>query len=449
MCTKRRIKCDRGQPSCKKCIKKGVPCPGYEAQLRWVGGPAIRGRLKDGPSPLVRRSSRHEPDLLPDVQAPAVQSLVGRHFQDLYEYYDKHVAKIMVWVDSEDNLFRRYVLPLARTNLAVRLSIAAVSAQHAAITGGECSISEDARNQAISIITGHISDVTNQMVSGYDTGHGLDLDTAEWILASMLILSSYEMAHSGASAAEFHRKAARSLVNALSTTECRSSIFFVSLRNKLSTYEVFACTTCFDLPSIQDAILPYPEVERVSLSESALFSDYLVLLHEVTLLARQRQNIHGLSRDWKDEFELAKGTSLMIAGRIPISPRQRRDMIRLVDIHHNAALLYVERCFGRESSPDAVTALSDLKRQLLAMDDVDAWIHNMPWPVFIAGVESHDDQEGQQIVSSMYSAIRRVTGLKHYEEVFEFLEFFWSSSGCDWQALARYWEDQGRRILAY
>ncbi|KAF8437759.1 hypothetical protein BGX38DRAFT_924025 [Terfezia claveryi] len=29
-CKKRRISCDRGFPTCQKCAKKGLPCPGYK-----------------------------------------------------------------------------------------------------------------------------------------------------------------------------------------------------------------------------------------------------------------------------------------------------------------------------------------------------------------------------------------------------------------------------------
>lgn len=46
-CKKRRITCDRQAPSCRKCAKKGIPCPGYERpKIVWNKGVASKGRLR-------------------------------------------------------------------------------------------------------------------------------------------------------------------------------------------------------------------------------------------------------------------------------------------------------------------------------------------------------------------------------------------------------------------
>lgn len=383
------------------------------------------------------------------VQLPPIQSLGGSSLQELVDYYDKNVAPIMVWIDTEDNLYRNHVLPLAHTNPAVRLAVAAVAAQHAAMFRGEPDVPEDIRNEAVSMITKYVHDVTKQVANGCDIGQGLDINAAEWILASMLVLSCYEMAHSGAQAADFHRKAARSLVNTLSGTECRKSTLFISLQNMLSTYDIFANTTSFDLLSIQDAILPQHDHDSVP-NEAVLFSDYLLLLHEVTLLSRQGHGVKDTSHDWRAEFELARGKTLMVAGRLAISSaQQRRDLIRLVDIHHNAALLYIARCLGHGLGLEFPAALLDLKRQLLALENIYQWTQNLPWPIFIAGVESYGDGESQAIVSELYKVVVEATKLKQYCQVLDFLNKFWSGNEPDWQVPAKEWEERGHRILAY
>lgn len=444
MCSKRRIRCDNSRPTCTKCLRKGLDCPGYEPQLRWVGGPAVRGRLKG----FQHQGS--SVDMQPSIDT-SFHSFLGYPLQELVDYYDKQLCKIMVWVDSADNIYRRYVLPLAQTNLTVRLSVAAVSAQHAAASRGACLMSEDARNQAISMISRHITDVTNNIANGHDIDKQLSLDDAEWMLACMLVLSCYEMAHSGALAAEIHRSAARSLVNTLPMAQYQRSMLFMSLRNMFSTYKVFASTTCFDLESVQDAILPIFEAEAgvALLDESILFAEYLRLLHRATVLARQPHSVQDSLRDWKTDFEMARGTTLMIGGRLSITVQQRRDLIRLVDIHHNAALLYVSRCLGSGTIDETLTAFSDLKRQLLAFDDIADWTHNLAWPVFIAGVECHRDEQDQKVVSDLYETIVQVTRLKSYREVLCFLQDFWSGSEPDWQVLAREWELLGKRVLPY
>ena len=45
-CSRRRIVCDRTEPSCRKCAKKGIECSGL-GRIRFAEGVARRGRLKD------------------------------------------------------------------------------------------------------------------------------------------------------------------------------------------------------------------------------------------------------------------------------------------------------------------------------------------------------------------------------------------------------------------
>ncbi|EUC40020.1 hypothetical protein COCMIDRAFT_10017 [Bipolaris oryzae ATCC 44560] len=45
-CSCRRIVCDKTEPSCRKCAKKGIECSGI-GRIRFAGGVARRGRLKD------------------------------------------------------------------------------------------------------------------------------------------------------------------------------------------------------------------------------------------------------------------------------------------------------------------------------------------------------------------------------------------------------------------
>ncbi|KAJ5930262.1 hypothetical protein N7466_005755 [Penicillium verhagenii] len=357
----------------------------------------------------------------------------------------------MVWFDSAGNIYRHDILPLAKKNKVVRLAIAAVSVQHAACNRGDRNISEDARNEAVAMITNYITDVTTRVTGGHDVELGLDVDAAEWILASMLVLSCYEMAHSGAEAAEFHRKAARSLVATLSTTDHCKSKFFTSMRNKLSTYEVFRCTTSFDLQDIQNAVLSDPADEMEGFDETTLFSGYTNLIHEVTMLRQCAPAASRASRDWKAEFEIARGITLMAIGRHSCikTSAHRRDLIRIVEIHYNAALLYVSRCLGPSSFDQTQTAISDLLRQIHAMEDIDYWLQNLPWPLFIAGAESYGNHERQMTISQLYERVTYITGLRHYHDVLDFLNTFWSGSDSDWQVLARNWDASGRRILAY
>lgn len=52
-CSRRRIICDKSEPSCLKCAKKGIECSGL-SRIRFAEGAARRGRFKDSKVPKVR-----------------------------------------------------------------------------------------------------------------------------------------------------------------------------------------------------------------------------------------------------------------------------------------------------------------------------------------------------------------------------------------------------------
>ncbi|KAF2823620.1 hypothetical protein CC86DRAFT_297738 [Ophiobolus disseminans] len=52
-CSRRRIICDKAEPSCGKCIKKGIECSGAN-RIRFTDGVARRGLLKDCKIPDIR-----------------------------------------------------------------------------------------------------------------------------------------------------------------------------------------------------------------------------------------------------------------------------------------------------------------------------------------------------------------------------------------------------------
>ncbi|KAF5661360.1 fungal transcriptional regulatory [Fusarium circinatum] len=424
-CSKRRIICDLGQPSCQKCLGRGFTCPGYAPRLRWVQGVALRGHLRGVQFPI--------PDSTASTSSPSLDS----NTQKLLDYYDKNIAGLMVWIDSEKNYYRQEVLPLAQTNEAVRLAICAVSAQHAARDFTPSSVYEKDRDHVLSIIMRGVDDMTAHPQLT------VTANTAEWMLSSMMVLSSYELAHTGgADAADFHRKAARALVNTLSTLDFPKSSLFGFLKNQLSMYDIFACTTILDATDVQDAIRP------VEYGDDKSFSAFLLLLHDATLISRGG-SAQDSSRNWRGEYVQARGETLMEVGSSGVcSSADRGDFIRLVDAYHNAALLYTARCLDHHHCPEETVSLDELFRLLTSMENVHGSIHNLAWPIFIAGTECHGDVDRQLIIKDLYQGLSDVTGFKHHGDVLTFLETFWSSGDTDWRILAKQWESLGRRILA-
>lgn len=375
---------------------------------------------------------------------------------EFINYYDKNLAGLMVWFDSEENDYRRRVLPLASSTPAVRYAVAAIAAHHGARTFSldMPRFPEAARDACLGLINRHIQDMTERLTDGSELNTRTDIAEAEWILASILMISCYEMSNSQVAAAEGHRRAARTLVNVFTTKEASNRGLFCFLRNQLSIYDVLASTTSFNLQDVEDTVLPPPGTEL------GLFSQYLSLLHFVTLLSRRamynldaQSMILGAYPDAtfiRAQFAQARGATLLAAGKLRIQPAiVRRDFVRLVDIYHHTAVLYAYRCLGYANyeNIDWKASVEKLFEQLDALEDPALCAHNLPWPAFIAGAECHDNVEKQQAVAKLLADITKTTGFKNHADILSFLGVFWHGSDPDWRPLAQQFQENGFQIL--
>ena len=70
-CREKCRKCDRGRPSCQRCISKGLVCRGYPDQFRFCGI-ASRGKWKDARIPATAKDAPDQTQA--QVQTPAEES---------------------------------------------------------------------------------------------------------------------------------------------------------------------------------------------------------------------------------------------------------------------------------------------------------------------------------------------------------------------------------------
>ena len=389
-------------------------------------------------------------ELIPNFPSPET-------VEHLLEHYDKKIAGLMVWVDGEHNAYRSLVLPLAKKQPVLLLAILAISSKHLAATSNiESNFSKSACDAALSLITQQVQKVTSKLAMGHDLRNEMDTATAEWMLASMLTLSSYEMVVPNAVAWQSHRQAARTLVNALSTTDRRHHPLYSFLRNQLSIYDILACTTNFDASDLDGIILPDTEMLNV------LFGDYLNLVHQVTLYSRRnpdqlRRGEETASpqfscfKDLRGRFELARGSTLMASGLLSIDEGpQRRDFIRLVDIYHHAGLLYSYKCLrsSEVAHSEAEYSFDRIFEALEDLEEVPACIQNLPWPTFIAGTQCRKNEKRQASIFRLYQMIMQDMGFNHYGLVLQFLTEFWKGDEDNWLLAGKEWEKQGYRLLA-
>lgn len=77
-CRRRRIVCDNGQPTCRKCRDAGKECLGYQKPLVWVkGGVASRGKMMGRSFDDVNKPARGARSKPSDPARPAPISGLG------------------------------------------------------------------------------------------------------------------------------------------------------------------------------------------------------------------------------------------------------------------------------------------------------------------------------------------------------------------------------------
>ncbi|EGX89442.1 Fungal transcriptional regulatory protein [Cordyceps militaris CM01] len=467
-CTKRRIRCDGGRPTCFKCEKKGLECPGYGPRLRWADGMAIRGKLK-GRLPFAQQtksqlqagpaatSQELMQRMMPTSSPDMLQTTLSNSLPQLIEYYDKNLAGLMVWVDSAENAYRRTVLPRVTNTPGLRLAVAAFASHHGSSRFQHAMelFPEAARDACLGMIHTRVQDMTSRLTNGVELDSQTDIADAEWMLACILMIACYEMSNSQASAAEGHRLAARTLVNVFGSKRGYSNGLFAFLRNQLAIYDVLVSTTSFSIEDIRNTIMPTPG------SENVLFADYLTHLHQVTLASRYPSpipeevdalitGVDFAPDSIRARFTQARGATLIAAGRLGVEKAvMRQDFVRLVDVYHYAAVLYSYRCLGYATTDnmDWQPTVNKLFAQLLRFQYPGICMQNLPWPIFVAGTECWGDARRQQTVRELLGNILAATNFRHYEGVLGFLNAFWSGNQPDWRPLAKDLQVKGFRIL--
>ncbi|KAF7714690.1 Fungal Zn(2)-Cys(6) binuclear cluster domain-containing protein [Penicillium ucsense] len=204
-CIKRRIKCDRTLPRCRKCTIREYQCPGYDAvQLKWGSGDK-RVRKSSVAEPLSEElnstlevsnsvqnddasrlraippsSSSSTPSsssslsgwetISSEVEVRQMQSsistatrpppindrsLVDRFTsqsisRNLFTHFNINVCPRLTWVDQLDHPWRKVIAPLAQRSKSLGLSILSVAAAHLSFTSTNSVPTPDLNRIAIS-----------------------------------------------------------------------------------------------------------------------------------------------------------------------------------------------------------------------------------------------------------------------------------------------------------
>lgn len=378
-------------------------------------------------------------------------SLLWPENQRLIDDYANNIAPIMVWLHSEHNSYKRLVAPLAESQKSLRLAILSIAAAHAAgARGGDSDFSRSAYENALLLITERVREMANGELNSPPTQSSSGVDTHEGILAAALILSNHSLFGTDLRLCGIHRKAVRILIATIRTSMAVSgSELFSFLSNQAAIYDILVCTTIFDRENIKGAILPIYE------EGSLMFGRYLHVLHDITKCSLTKESVHGgttLSQiaDFEDQLELAQSDTLLAAAPILVScgDHTKDDFIRITRLYHHAGVLYACRrlCIDENSWLESYHT-SKLFRLFAQFHDLNVALHNLAWPVFIAGICSWPHVERMRTVSELTTTLNGGAGYGHYEGISEFHEELWHSNHHDWIKLAKEWEERGRQVI--
>ncbi|KAJ9609478.1 hypothetical protein H2200_005805 [Cladophialophora chaetospira] len=346
-CNRRRIRCDRSLPTCKKCALKDLSCPGYGLRIQFGQGVASRGKLMGKALPIIEPApqatldetlslrsltpaeyinpneeveSREtsldtgtDPITVPDSLRNAFRSsyderafhnpfalnldlssyilppyLQGRPVRELLHYHDHRVATLMPWVDSPNNPWRKLMLPLAlqSPSQSLLLALLALSAEHYSSRPDVTWPEHDG------FVSSNYRDRSLQILAqDLRTELGEDASPtrqaqASGILATILVLCNLEMIRCNTATWRVHWKAARTITRRWTAPHLPPTVLDETCRFLLKEafiYDVFGSSTTFG----DNDQIPSSVLTE---TDANVFTDWLQLVQDVTRAERARND---------------------------------------------------------------------------------------------------------------------------------------------------------------
>jgi hypothetical protein len=507
-CNRRRIRCDRSLPTCKKCALKELTCPGYGLRIQFGQGVASRGKLMGKELPVIEPAPApllavHESSISPqststegrigsgeeaavlaphhlrtafgpttlydagaaqnafalnlDIPSHAIpQYLQHQPVRELIHYYDNHLAGLMPWVDSPDNAWRTLLLPLALKSRSLLLAILALSIEHS-VSKAAATWPVDAaffRDKSLQLLARDLKTELNEEASPARQTQ------ASGILATILILCNVEMIRCETGIWHVHWKAARTIARRwtaphLPATDLDATCRF--LLREAFVYDVFGSSTTFgDIDQIPGSFLAN--------DEAGLFTGWLQLVQEVTCTERRRSDLglpDGLPPELSNmsnvqrRFQNARDHCHELAQSYDFgSPSPDHNFLVLIDIFHHAGLVYTFSTLFDGGDPAVqvevasnVRAVIELVSQILHHS---ATQHDLVWPIFVVGIQGRHDLATQEFARAKLTEVMDSTGFSNCRPALEFLHRFWSSDPSivpDWMHFAREEAKRGQYFL--
>ncbi|KAJ5516891.1 hypothetical protein N7527_008451 [Penicillium freii] len=483
-CQRRRIKCDRGLPACRKCGKRNLECPGYGLQLKWVQGVASRGSLRGRafPSldaPITVSDSPPSSEILTGtcttgnsinaldrynysmtrlsrepLPSPASERCLSQvrplHVSRLLSWFNDRVAHRLAWVPQQ-NAWRHMILPMAESSETVLSSILAIAAHDLASEyppndlghGTFQQMSKNYQNKSLALLAQELNSLSTSSTSALQAS-----TTSAYALASVIILCNNEFMKPQGAGWRLHLSAAREIILAAGNQPCRHhQLACVEQFLMLEFYEasVWADLTTFDNYNMTIKAPP-------ASAENAVFTDFIRVIDQITRLERlkfcsgsiKQTSSYGPIQDIQSQIESARNSMMRLSKSIHFSSEQDQHGFELVVwMYYHATLIYNHRALS-----DDATAGDDVRKsrdeilryvQFLSETRDGMFAQDLVWPLFMAGTELRGHPTGQRAIQTCFGNVMRISRTLDRARVLSFVETWWNDPGThtSWIDMAR------------
>lgn len=400
----------------------------------------------DGQEPVKtlgenRLHSQQILQLLPLNHGPG--ALVDDISSQLHRHFDRSIATKLAWVDGPGNLWRNIILPMSHMSSPVLSSVLAVASQDLAYKY----LTDHPYYHRLQVASLHYRDQAlsslGQQLEPLLGAPGSLASTSQvrCVLASTLLLYNLELLTAEAAQWRLHIQGARAIIQ--QTMHCldprdKADIFLLYEHYFTS---VFIGLTTFDLTDgIPDDV---PTNDSVT-----IFSDFVRIMHSVTKAERLKvigeSNIQESGiEDVKRDVEAAKRKTIQLSHTIQFSSSgAKRDFEHLTYMYYHASLIYSHRVLSDVISFEPIIYISReaILDHLFHLTRSAYFMHDLVWPLFIAGTECRGLPDKQEIIVQAMLEVMRVSGILDRRRVLSFLEMLWRISpdqDVNWIHLAR------------
>lgn len=420
----------RGKLQGKSVPSRNAATAGFDAQ-------AVQNVHGNQGSSSSTNQSTLQPTFLTPLSNPCLLDSQTPYVSQLLPYFNERVARRLAWVDGPENPWRHMVLPLIDSSETVLSSVLALTAHDLASqyppndpwSEKFRATSKTYQNKALGLLARELSTLHGSPVSRI----GSDISTT-LILGSVIILCNNELLTAQTAGWRVHLQAAREVIRAeadrlqLQQNTNRIQEFFLQ---EFYATSVWAQLTTFH--EMDDMIVQSPLVS----SRDAVFTDFLHIIHQITLAERVKARSQLLQISQPDpirnidthiQLELAKRSTICLSQTIQFwSETDRRNFEHLMWMYLHATLIYSYQALADPAFDILIQQSCDaILTHLHSLSGNEMFVQDLVWPLFIAGTELRGSRAGQKFIERQLTAVMRISRTLDRGRVLSFLKNWWT-----------------------